>query len=312
MIRTVTNTMSISISSYKRQQLLLEFAAIKTKCPDGIYLSPAPANPTSWSGVFFVRQGPYSGIVLRFEITFPESYPEIGPSLSFATEVFHPLLVPLTTYTFAAGALDPNATLSSGDTERLPPGSFNLREHFSDWYTSKTSQSDTAQPLVAEPLSTRRAGDANGSEVITTQTEGTLRIVELLEYVKQAFEDAAFLDSLPLRAAVNTNAWHAWRAHRGLPRIVSRSISPASAESGRTPLSPGRTPGDWNWDGVWESRVKNAMEESTSDAVLFGSKSNRAMTTSSGHIRFAKNDDDQTREIQEAMMQAIGIMPVQS
>lgn len=301
--------MSISISSYKRQQLLLEFAAIKTKCPDGIYLSPAPANPTLWSGVFFVRQGPYSSIVLRFEVAFPESYPETCPSLNFSTEVFHPLLVPLTTYTFAAGALDPNATLSSGESERLPPGSFNLREQFPKWCTSRVNEPETAQRLVAKPSIPGKTNVTSSSEAAISQTKAPLRIVELLNYVKQAFEDAAFLDTLPLRAAVNTNAWHAWRAHRGLPRIVPRSISPASAESGRIPLSPGRTPGDWNWDGVWESRVKNAMEESTSDAALFGSKNNKATNTSGGQIRFAKHDDEQTREIQNAMMQAIGIVP---
>lgn len=302
--------MSVPIISYKRQQLLLEFAAIKKRCPDGIYLSPAPANPTSWSGVFFVRQGPYSGIVLRFELSFPELYPESGPLLNFATEVFHPLLVPLTTYTFAAGALDPNATLSSGDTERLHPGSFNLRECFPNWYVRQSNRSDAFQPLMAEHSPSGRTNDATGGGVTASQVDAPLRLVELLSYVKQAFEDASFLDALPLRAAVNMNAWHAWRAHRGLPRMASRTISPASAESGRTPLSPGKTPGDWNWDGVWENRVRNAVEESTSDAVLFGGKNSRTGNASIGQIRFAKNDDEQTRGIQDAMMQAIGIVPV--
>lgn len=300
----------MSIPSYKRQQLLLEFAAIKVRCPEGIYLSPAAANPTLWSGVFFVREGPYSGTVLRFEISFPESYPESGPTFSFLTEVFHPLLVPLTTYTFAAGALDPNATLSAGDAERLPPGSFNLREAFPEWYMNKDVRKDTFQQSVNVTPSLEPGNDAVGDDVHVLRPEAPMKLVESMDYVKRAFEDAEFLDSLPLRAAVNTNAWHAWRAHRGLPRIVSRSISPASAESGRTPLSPGKTPGDWNWDGVWESRVKNAMEESTSDAVLFGSKNNRLPSTLNAHIRFAKNDDDQTREIQDAMIQAIGIARV--
>lgn len=299
--------MPIPLPSYRRQQLLLEFAAIKSKCPEGIYLSPAPTNPTSWSGVFFVRQGPYSGTVLRFEISFPASYPDTGPFLNFSTEVFHPLLVPLTTYTFAAGALDPNATLSSGETERLPPGSFNLRECFPDWYPGRDSQ-QTA--YFSSPGETGDPID-NGIDSKEPQTKvaNPSRLIAVLDYVKQAFEDANFLDTLPSRAAVNTNAWHAWRAHRSLPKLGSRSISPASVESGVTPLSPGKTPGDWNWDGVWESRVRNGMEESISDAVLFSSKNNRATNMSASHIRFAKNDDEQTRNIQDAMMQAIGIVP---
>lgn len=51
------------------------------------------------------------------------------------------------------------------------------------------------------------------------------------------------------------------------------------------------------------------MEESISDAVLFGSKNNRAMNTSTGHIRFVKIDDERTQEIQNAMVQAVGISP---
>lgn len=306
--------MPISLPTYKRQQFLLEFAAIKSRCPEGIYLSPAPTDPTLWAGVFFVREGPYGGAVLRFDIVFPMSYPDAGPSLSFSTEIFHPLLVPLTTYTFAAGALDPNATVSSSEAERLPPGSFNLRECFPDWYNGDGDQKDLRPSSAGGSLVSRtldgqlqKMRDIDSTHLDTAPSRP--RLIILLEYVKRAFEDVAFLDALPLRAAVNTNAWHAWRAHRGLPKLGSRPISPASADSGRTPLSPGKTPGDWNWDGVWESRVRNGTEESVSDAVLFGSKHTRAPNLSSGHVRFTKKDDDQTLEIQAAMLQALGISP---
>lgn len=36
-------------------------------------------------------------------------------------------------------------------------------------------------------------------------------------------------------------------------------------------LSPGRRkPGEWNWEGVWEDRVKKGIKASLSDPVLFG------------------------------------------
>lgn len=307
---------SLALPSYGRQQLLLEFATIKARCPEGIYLSPGPANPAIWSGVLFVREGPYASAVLRFEIAFPPAYPDAGPSINFSTELFHPLLVPLTTYTFAAGALDPNATLSSRETERLKPGSFNLREAFPLWYANKNDRRSARSSSIGSGLSTESvstkdrvlpAHATTKEDIAKTETQ-TLQAV--LQYVKQAFEDAQFLDSLPPRAAVNTNAWHAWRAHRGLPKLGSRSTSPASAESGRTPLSPRLDPGDWNWDGVWESRVKNGIEESMSDAILFGSKSNRPVTSTSGPIKFAKNDDDKTQEIQTKMLRALGMEPI--
>lgn len=277
------------LPSFRRQQLLLEFAAIKAKCPEGIYLAPEAENPAVWSGVFFVREGPYSAAILRFDLTFHATYPDTGPALNFTTEIFHPLLVPLTTYTFAAGAIDPNTTLSASDTERLSPGSFNLRYGFPSWYLK--SQSGKAISIAS----------------IEQDDEQKHSLQSILQYVKRSFEDAEFLDSLPIRAAVNTNAWHAWRFHRGLPKLGSRSMSPASMESSHTPLSPGRAPSDWNWDGVWESRVKNGIEESISDAQLFGTKQNRTANSIPGSIKFAKFDDERVMDVQTAIMKAFGM-----
>jgi len=304
---------SLTLPSYRRQQLLLEFAAIKARCPKGIYLSPLAANPAIWSGVLFVREGPYTSAVLRFEIAFPAAYPDVGPSINFSTELFHPLLVPLTTYTFAAGALDPNATLGSSEAERLKPGSFNLRDAFPGWYANKNDgrsmrSTSIGDNSLSEAVSNKDhvlPARATAQEEVSKNETQTLQA--LLQYIKRAFEDGQFLDRLPPRSAVNINAWHAWRAHRGLPKLGSRSISPASAESGRTPLSPRLDPGDWNWDGVWESRVKSGIEESISDAVLFGSKSSGPLTSTSGPIKFAKNDDEKTQEIQNEMLRAMGM-----
>ena len=276
------------LSSFRRQQLLLEYASVKIKCPDGIYLAPEATNSAIWSGVFFVRQGPYSSAVLRFELAFPAAYPDVGPLLNFSTEIFHPLLVPLTTYTFTAGAIDPNTSISSRETERLTPGSLNLRHEFATWYL------DQDEIVKNERIS------------LSAEDKQRHSIHNVLSYMEKAFESAEFLDDLPFRAAVNVNAWHAWRAYRGLPKLESRSVSPASMESSRTPLSPGRNPKDWNWDGVWESRVKNGTEESTSDALLYGSKT-RGANMHAGSIRFVKHDDDQIQDIQASMLRAFGI-----
>lgn len=294
------------LASFKRQQLLLDFAAIKSRCPEGIYLAPEATNPSIWSGVLFVRQGPYASAVLRFELTFPASYPEVGPSVTFATEIFHPLLVPLTTYTFAAGALDPNTTVSASETERLSPGSFNLREGFPLWYPRPANHdSRSARSSSIESGAAYVPGACTNEENNSLEERPSLAAV--LQYILSAFESDDFLDSLPLRAALNANAWHAWRAHRGLPKLGSRSISPASVESSRTPLSPGRDPADWNWDGVWESRVRNGIEESISDTSLFGTRPSRAVNNTSIAIRFSKYDDQRTEEIQEAMLRAMDV-----
>lgn len=257
-----------------------------------------------------MREGPYASAVLRFEVSFPDQYPAIGPTINFSTEIFHPLLVPLTSYTFAAGALDPNTTVSSSEAERLPPGSFNLRYEFPQRYPSeKESRAAESSSSSSEPLPNKVEAATHRStaaEETDNDTQGLL--LEILQYVKKAFEDASFLDGLPLSASVNTNAWHAWRDHRGLPKLGSRSTSPVSADSGRIPQSPGRNPGEWNWDGVWESRVRNGIEESISDVSLFGSKNVRANPSTSGPIRFTKMDDERTQDIQDAMLRAMGMV----
>ena len=103
-----------------------------------------PTDPTYWSGVIFIRKGalyslryhlglsdshslgPYASAILRFNIKFPPTYPELPPLITFTTDIFHPLIVPLTTYTFTTGSSN-EVPVSATDEERLSPGAFSLR-----------------------------------------------------------------------------------------------------------------------------------------------------------------------------------------
>lgn len=49
---------------------------------------------------------------------------------------------------------------------------------------------------------------------------------------------------------------------------------------------------EWNWDGVWESRVRNAIESSTSEAGLYSNQ---------GLVKFAKMDSDQLKDIRQRL-----------
>ena len=62
-------------------------------------------------------------------------------------------------------------------------------------------------------------------------------------------DDAEVLDSVPLSAAANPGAWQAWRTYRG---------NAEEAQQG------------WNWEGVWEERVRKGVEGSLAEPVLFG------------------------------------------
>lgn len=201
--------------------------------------------------------------ILRFQISFPPYFPSQPPLVTFSSDIFHPLLTPLTTYSYSHSATD-SQTVSSSDQERLPPGGFSLRYGFPLWFGQEDAkpQTETAQPAVS--------------------------VLELLEYLRKAFNDEEFLDAIPLEAAANQGAYHAWHTHRGRKRAASRTISPASGPSSKrgsgvenisgtlkgevesTLVSRGRQPGQWNWDGVWEDRTRRAIQSTVSEQALFG------------------------------------------
>ena len=239
-----------------------------------------------------MRSGPYVSLIARFSITIPDTYPDLPPLITFTTEIFHPLVVPLTTYTYSTG-VDASGTVSANDDERLPPGSFSLRDGFPDWFGEGRRRSRLSRDFAARSISPM--GDVLGSSpMLTPQPQRIdIGISKILAYLSSTFTDASVLDNIPLDCAGNPGAWHAWRAYRRLPRYVSpsRPISPIG--------SPNRVlkhPGDWNWDGVWESRVRSQVELSKSESVLFGSARKGEM------IRFANLSDEKLREFRDEML----------
>lgn len=101
-------------------------------------------------------------------------------------------------------------------------------------------------------------------------------IVAVLRYIKSAFEDPKVLDSLPLEAAGNSGAWHAWRSHRGLPKSLGSAATTADGIGARETADGIQSqPGDWNWEGVWRNRVEAGIENSLSEPVLYGPKTTK-------------------------------------
>jgi hypothetical protein len=203
--------------------------------------------------------------------------------VTFSNDVFHPLLTPLTTYTYTTGSSDTD-TVSATDEERLPPGGFSLRHGFPQWFgrarrsaasSRNVSASGVASPAQGHspaPLDLRdTAVDAAELGSITAAAGKDASIVTVLEYIQSTFSENTVLDSIPLEAAANPGAYHAWRTYRA-PVLVSQT-SPASAAgkvSEGSTLGRNRRPGQWNWEGVWEERVKKAVKASLSEPVLFG------------------------------------------
>ncbi|KAL3707371.1 hypothetical protein TMatcc_005349 [Talaromyces marneffei ATCC 18224] len=329
-----------NIPSLRKQQLLLEFRSLNHAPPDGVYVSIAnPTDPTYWSGVIFIRKGPYASAILRFNIKFPPTYPELPPLITFTTDIFHPLIVPLTTYTFTTGSSN-EAPVSATDEERLSPGAFSLRHGFPHWFgraqrtaaNSRTGSRNVSggsiPPTVTDqevaeqndldagssspaPGNSIKVGEADptGEETTSKQEnnpriskvpttspyenrDNTVHVVTLLDYIRSTFDDETVLDSLPLDAAGNPGAWHAWKAHR---RTYGTTGPGTPNKRG---MSQARLPGEWNWEGVWAKRVQSGIQASQSDAALFASTPRMEMES----IRFLNLDSSVLDNVKEKML----------
>ncbi|GFP53256.1 hypothetical protein ACSS6W_000750 [Trichoderma asperelloides] len=294
------------LPSLWRQHLLSEFAGLKQACPEGVFVSLTPGEPSLWSAVLFVRHGPYAPAVLRFQIMFPDAYPRAPPLVTFSTDIFHPLITPLTTHMYAASV---ESDKSTTERPKLPPGGFSLEHGFPEWFGGpERSEAGSGQgrrsasPSAVSTKSSKRKSlkpppppEKDLPRYMQTDRK-TISTYALLKYIRSTFDKAEVLDAVPLSAAGNPGAWHAWRTHRRKQEKVDDKkmyrLSRLSILSGDTTRETGsdrgdaaesdaksitsslattvREPGEWNWDGVWEDRVKKGVASTLTESVLYG------------------------------------------
>ena len=324
-------------------------------CDISVWIAPETGLPGTWvphiADTCCIVPGPYASAILRFQIKFPPSYPDLPPLVTFSTDVFHPLIVPLTTYTFSTNASNEDP-VSATDEERLPPGGFSLRHGFPHWFgrakrsdvisdgslrdvsgNSSSAAAETAttagmeDPKAEEPSSpaSPSAGDGEATPSDTTisppvdkatESGKSVPVLLLLDYIRSTFDGESVLDSLPLEAAGNPSAWHAWKAHR---RDHGENQALYSSKKG-SPQT--RLPGDWHWDGIWAKRVQEEVEASHSEATLFGNPTRaggddlvclrlkipfdnyapRPILTQAPQIRFSRLDDATLTNIKEMII----------
>lgn len=191
--------------------------------------------------------------------------------MTFQQDVFHPLVTPLTTYTHSTR--ERGGTISAADEEKLPPGGLVLKEGFPEWFGDHTAQ-------LASGHGDEGAWEENADTFATARVTPP-HIAQVLQYMRLAFSAPELIDGVPLSSAANPSAWHAWRSHRAKILGENRAQSPAkslngdaSSEGSLSPRAaqPGgaRRPGEWNWSGVWEDRVRKVVAASRAEGTLFG------------------------------------------
>ena len=225
--------------------------------------------------------------------------------ITFISDIFHPLVAPLTTYTYTTGS--PNSeTVSATDDERLAPGGFSLRHGFPHWFgrsqkSAQTSATSSRNVSDAYPISSNQSEDLykpplpedSSSKRFSLRSESfriasarirsghspqpseQAKISEVLEYVKCAFDDEVLLDALPLEAAGNLGAWKAWRAYRRSYETDNKHVESVPDLQKQD---------EWSWDGVWEERVRKGIDASIAESTLYGGTSGGDDMVSSLHL----------------------------
>jgi hypothetical protein len=188
--------------------------------------------------------------------------------VTFLQDVFHPLVTPLTTYTHSTR--ERGGTISSADEEKLPPGGLVLKEGFPEWFANENGKRHEDETAAGE-----------GAEAVIATHDAPPHIAQVLQYLRLVFSAPEIIDGVPLSSAANPSAWHAWRSHRAKALGEHRAQSPAKSLNGDASsdgsLSPrtaqpggARRPGEWNWSGVWEDRVRKVIAASRAEGTLFG------------------------------------------
>lgn len=248
--------------------------------------------------------GPYASAVLRFQIRFPASYPDLPPLVTFATDVFHPLIVPLTTYTFSTGASSEDP-VSATDEERLPPGGFSLRHGFPHWFcrakrsglnsaAMSRTVSQTGSGVGTEEKDNGVAGETSNdasqsSPPSTSQHQDEMHDEGNEDTNEQRVSPMASVDqfvehkqSVPVSILLNyiRSTFDDETVLDSLPLEVAgnpsawhawRAHRKGGSNSASKKGSPqARLPGDWHWDGIWAKRVRSEIEASHSEQILFG------------------------------------------
>lgn len=178
---------------------------------------------------------------MRFQIAFPDAYPRLPPVVTFSTDMFHPLITPSTTYMYTTDMQD-DGSVSATDQERLPTGGFSLRHGFPEWFVrgrrNITESRNSSGDQATNSPSQRTSSTAETPESVLRELPAYMQtnkrpvsVYSILKYIRSTFDNEEVLDSIPLSAAGNPGAWHAWRTHR-------RKAGKGSEGPSETPKAP--------------------------------------------------------------------------
>jgi hypothetical protein len=102
---TPTNVLRVKSYSFyqeEREQALrdykvtIEYKHLKSHAPGGVYLIPSFDDLRKFYGVIFVRRGPFTNGIFKFQLVLPKRYNDINqhPDITFTSTVYNPYVDP--------------------------------------------------------------------------------------------------------------------------------------------------------------------------------------------------------------------------
>jgi len=78
--------------AHKDYKITIEYKNLKQHAPSGVYLIPSLDNLRLFYGVIFVRRGPFTNGIFKFQIRLPERYNDVNtwPQITFSSYVYNP------------------------------------------------------------------------------------------------------------------------------------------------------------------------------------------------------------------------------
>jgi ubiquitin-protein ligase len=95
-------------------KVTIEYKHLKSHAPGGVYLIPSMDNLRNFFGIIFVRRGPFTNGIFKFELKLPPKYNDVDmwPEIFFTSHVYNPYVNEKT------GQLDIQSTYPTWDPSR--------------------------------------------------------------------------------------------------------------------------------------------------------------------------------------------------
>ena len=79
-------------------KVTIEYKHLKSHAPGGVYLIPSMNDLRHFFGVIFVRRGPFTNGIFKFQLRLPEKYNDVNmwPQITFTSFVYNPYVNPKT------------------------------------------------------------------------------------------------------------------------------------------------------------------------------------------------------------------------